>query len=690
MKQVKTQLLTALSFWLCLCMACGSDDAPEPVTISIPAINLSLDENPAQGQLLGTASATASRGSIAFSLTDQNPAGAMSIDGTSGNITVANPALFDFETNPTITAKVVATAEGQSESANLTITLSDVDESTLEAQDFSVTIDENPDQGQSLGTIVATSTGGPAPSFSISSQTPAEAMSLNSSTGELTVNQPSLFDFETNPSLTANIEVTSGNNTRNITATITLNDVDEVLPNAFTTTWQTTMADEEITIPINDDFSGYNYTVAWGDGNTDSNQTGSATHRYTTPGTYTVQITGDFPAIQLGVSGGSDNADKIMSIEQWGNIAWQSMEQAFQGAENMVYNATDAPDLSAVTSMAGMFSSAKKFDGDLNSWDVSQVQNMNSLFAFAEVFNGNISDWDMANVTNVGAMFQGAGLFNQPIGNWDVGNVINFNGMFISAQSFNQPLNDWDVSSATAMPAMFSSATSFNQDLNDWDVSNVINMNRMFFSAGTFNGNITGWDVSKVRDMFRMFAAAIAFNQDIGNWNVAEVTNFGGMFINAFVFDQNLSAWNVSKAVDMSEMFRGARVFNQPLNDWNTENVTNMKQTFDGATAFNQPLNQWNVAKVQNMEAMFRGATVFNQSIHDWDISQVNNMTSMMDDSNLSTPRYDLILQRWSNLMVQSNVTFGARGLEYSNAGESARQKLIDDFNWSFVGDTKN
>ena len=39
------------------------------------------------------------------------------------------------------------------------------------------------------------------------------------------------------------------------------------------------------------------------------------------------------------------------------------MENAFRGASNMEYRATDAPDLSRVTDMDSMFSFASDFNG---------------------------------------------------------------------------------------------------------------------------------------------------------------------------------------------------------------------------------------------------------------------------------------------------------------------------------------
>ena len=55
----------------------------------------------------------------------------------------------------------------------------------ISVEDLTVTIDENPTNGQSVGTIAADGTG--TLSFSIASQTPAGALSINSSTGELTI-----------------------------------------------------------------------------------------------------------------------------------------------------------------------------------------------------------------------------------------------------------------------------------------------------------------------------------------------------------------------------------------------------------------------------------------------------------------------------------------------------------------------
>ena len=95
---------------------------------------------------------------------------------------------------------------------------------------------------------------------------------------------------------------------------------------AFVTTWETTDADESITIP-----GTGAYTIDWGDG-TSSSVTGSASRAYETPGTHRVTITGGLTRINLGDSA-SDSANdaKLQSIEQWGNIEWITMISAVPG-----------------------------------------------------------------------------------------------------------------------------------------------------------------------------------------------------------------------------------------------------------------------------------------------------------------------------------------------------------------------
>ncbi len=389
-------------------------------------------------------------------------------------------------------------------------------------------------------------------------------------------------------------------------------------------------------IELNDgspDYLTYDFNIDWGDGQYDNNVTNDITHTYLTPGIYTIAIIGDFPSFRQ-ESSNRDNK-KLISMDQWGDQVWQSMNQAFYFCENMVYNTTDIPNLTQVTNMSRMFRRAWLFNNDINNWDVSNVTNMSNMFYQAYIFNQPLNNWDVSNVTTMDNMFNAAQAFNQNIDTWDVENVTSMQYMFANTDAFDQPLNSWNVSNVTTMKSMFQRAELFNQPLNNWIVTNVTSMEEMFNSAELFNQNIDNWDVSNVNSMRGMFNAARAYDSPLNSWDVDNVTNMESMFSSTPLFNQPLSNWNVSSVTNMRSMFSGSTLFNQDIDSWNVTNVLNMSTMFNYAAAFNQPLNSWDVNSVVNMSSMFRGASTFNQSLDNWDVSAVANMTSMFEDATL-------------------------------------------------------
>jgi hypothetical protein len=118
-------------FLITLHFGCRKDDGPEVLDseITISNFETSVEENPVENQVLGTISASTNTGTLVFSLTGQTPSGALSINASSGQLTVADPSVFVFETNPTITATVQAKVEDVTKTANITI---NVTEETLD------------------------------------------------------------------------------------------------------------------------------------------------------------------------------------------------------------------------------------------------------------------------------------------------------------------------------------------------------------------------------------------------------------------------------------------------------------------------------------------------------------------------------------------------------------------------------
>ena len=545
---------------------------------------------------------------------------------------------------------------------------------------------------------------------------------------------------------------------------------------------ETTTFNETFTIPT--EGIGYLYNVDWGDGSPlETDFTGPASHVFATADAYNIEITGEFPRIFF--NGGPDK-DKVLSVEQWGNISWSSMAGAFSGCSNLVVNATDAPNLGNVTDISQVFLQATAMvdnGGAMGTWDVSNVTDMVETFHFAENFNGAIGSWDVSNVIDMGSMFRFAKAFNQDIGSWNVGKVLSMREMFSDAEAFNQDIGGWDVSQVSNMQAMFTNTlvfdqnigswnvsavtdmsgmfagnSAFNQPIGAWDVSGVTDMSTMFLNASLFNQDISEWNVSGVTDMNNMFSAANAFNQPIGSWDVSNVTNMAGTFSFTGNFSQDISGWNVANVTIMSDMFKGSAfnsdisgwvvsavtdmsgmfaegvfdqdislwdvssvtnmqdmfassVFDQDIGSWNVANVTSMSGMFLNAV-FNQDISGWNVGMVQNMNSMFGGNGFFNQPIGIWDVSNVTDMgfflngvgsfnqdisgwnvsnVAAMDNiisgTGMSVSNYDALLIAWSQLSLQSNLTFGALNLQYSPVAIAARDILINTFGWIINGD---
>ena len=97
----------------------------------------------------------------------------------------------------------------------------------ITAADLVATTPENPEAGASLGTVQASANTGSL-QYSLTSQSVSGALAINASSGAVTVADATLFDFETVQSLTANVRVTSGSVTKDITVAITLTDVNEM------------------------------------------------------------------------------------------------------------------------------------------------------------------------------------------------------------------------------------------------------------------------------------------------------------------------------------------------------------------------------------------------------------------------------------------------------------------------------
>jgi len=121
--------------------------------------SFAVDENAAAGTAVGTVVASDSDvgDTLSYSITGGNTGGAFAIDPATGEITVADGALLDRETNPRYSLTVQVqddSADSLIDTAAVTIDLNDVNDAPV-VDDQSFSVDENSAAGTLVGTVVA-------------------------------------------------------------------------------------------------------------------------------------------------------------------------------------------------------------------------------------------------------------------------------------------------------------------------------------------------------------------------------------------------------------------------------------------------------------------------------------------------------------------------------------------------------
>lgn len=165
-------------------------------------LTFSVDENSEAGTLVGAVTATDgdSHQTVTYSISNA----AFAIGAASGVITVANGSALDYESADQIAVTVTATDNGNpSKSGSMTVTIevNNLNEFAPSVADRTFSIVENSMAGAFVGTVTATDLDSPQDSFSfeIVGGDSENTFSINAATGEITVSNSALIDFESVP-----------------------------------------------------------------------------------------------------------------------------------------------------------------------------------------------------------------------------------------------------------------------------------------------------------------------------------------------------------------------------------------------------------------------------------------------------------------------------------------------------------
>lgn len=214
-----------LLFLFIFTLSCESTTMEDvAVTVEASDLQVTIPENPEHGYEIGTVPTSSSGGDLVYKMLTQVPSGAFAVNDTSGMVTVANAALFDFETNPTLNAAIIVDNTGVLDTATVTVALLNVIE--VAGVDLAVTIPENPSQDQFIGEVMQNPDG---QIFSILSQSPANAFSIDSEKGSVRVAMPVLFDYEMHQTLSASVLISGGGELDTANVLVTLTDVLEIV-----------------------------------------------------------------------------------------------------------------------------------------------------------------------------------------------------------------------------------------------------------------------------------------------------------------------------------------------------------------------------------------------------------------------------------------------------------------------------
>ena len=107
------------------------------------------------------------------------------------------------------------------------------------------------------------------------------------------------------------------------------------------------------------------------------------------------------------------SAENLLTVEQFGTVAWKSMSLAFTYCKNMQFAATaGTPDLSNVTDMKYMFYQCSAFNQDISGWNVSRVTDMGGMFYQCSAFDQNLGSWKLKECRELGLYYCGMSIEN--------------------------------------------------------------------------------------------------------------------------------------------------------------------------------------------------------------------------------------------------------------------------------------
>ena len=425
-----------------------------------------------------------------------------------------------------------------------------------------------------------------------------------------------------------------------------------------------------------------NLVLDWGDGSSTesySDTDNSATHTYTTGGTYTVSIYNlngssvipfnmnqtdptrqDFSKFYEISSFGDCYIDNetlgdgvffdmssldITASDLYSNVIQQntSGSQMFYGCTSLT-TAVDASawDMSNYTSTYRMFRNCDNIAWDFQNWDLTSCTNTERMFAFTGGANINTTGWsiDPTVLTNAQWMFYLCNTYNRDVSWLDPdGNDINFEYTFAFSAISGTGISTWDGSAVTNYGGIFKSATSFDADvsglISDTTPINV-NIEEMFRDATSFLGaGLQNWNMSEITSLEMLFFNTDSMNNvtNLTGWDTSKVTDFTRTFQNNWTGSLDFTWLDVSSATTMTRTW-GYSTYTPDVTGLTFTTDCTFIQTFIDSGPQPVGLDTWGgTVFIKSTAGMFqdKANSLTDLDLSSWDVSDNTNFSSMFN-----------------------------------------------------------
>lgn len=287
----------------------------------------------------------------------------------------------------------------------------------------------------------------------------------------------------------------------------------------FESTWKTdnlsagSSNNNQVKLPL-DSGGTYNFTVFWGDGQSDNITTwnqAETTHTYPSIGTYNVKIKGQCEGFRFNATG---DRLKILTIDNWGkDFRLGNAGSYFYNCSNLQITAKDYLIIGTTTNLSRMFRGCSNLNAIIKFDDTSNVTNMWAMFYGCSEFNSSLSYLKTDSCVHLSDTFGGCTKLNQSMNHFSTNNCETMQGMLYNCSVLNQAVNNWDTSKVESTKLMFQGCTNFNQDVSNFNTSAVTDMYSMFRSCTNFNQDLTNFDYSNVLDITLFLDNATSFSR---------------------------------------------------------------------------------------------------------------------------------------------------------------------------------